>query len=60
MRLEEEALRPVALDPDTAKRLWDISAELTGLAEDTPPAARSEAPPGRGAEDSAGRGARSS
>jgi NAD(P)-dependent dehydrogenase (short-subunit alcohol dehydrogenase family) len=31
MRLEEETLKPVATDPENARRLWDESAKLVGL-----------------------------
>jgi retinol dehydrogenase 14 len=36
MRLKETTLRPVALDRENARRLWDVSAELTGLPVDGP------------------------
>jgi retinol dehydrogenase-14 len=31
MRLEEETLKPVATDPENARRLWNESAKLVGL-----------------------------
>lgn len=42
MRLEEETLKPVASDPENARRLWGESAKLVGLAPNKTPLASSD------------------
>lgn len=42
LRLEEETLKPVATDPENARRLWDECAKLVGLAPTSAPPATSE------------------
>jgi retinol dehydrogenase-14 len=44
MRLAEEPLKPVAIDPENARRLWDESAKLVGLAPTGTPLANAEEP----------------
>jgi NAD(P)-dependent dehydrogenase (short-subunit alcohol dehydrogenase family) len=46
LKLAEEKLKPVAEDPENAKRLWEICEELTGLVEMTgvPPKAAESIP----------------